>query len=76
MRGTGYSLALAGGGLALRLDEAGVAGVLTSRPTNAVGTRAIFETYNTRSPDAQPLAARTTASSSGSPSAGAIRASA
>lgn len=50
VRGTGYSLALAGGGLGLRLDEAGVAGVITSRPTNAVGTRSIFETYNTRSP--------------------------
>ena len=50
VRGTGYSVALAGGGLGLRLDEAGVAGVITSRPTNAVGTRSIFETYNTRSP--------------------------
>lgn len=50
VRGTGYNIALAGGGLALRLDEAGVAGVITSRPTNAVGTRAVFETYNTRSP--------------------------
>jgi carboxypeptidase Q len=50
VRGTGYSLALAGGGLGLRLDEAGVAGVVTSRPTNAVGTRSVFETYNTRSP--------------------------
>ena len=50
VRGTGYSLALAGGGLARRLDDAGVAGVITSRPTNAVGTRAVFETYNTVSP--------------------------
>ena len=50
VRGSGYSVALAGGGLGLRLDEAGVAGVITSRPTNAVGTRSIFETYNTRSP--------------------------
>jgi carboxypeptidase Q len=50
VRGTGYSLALAGGGLAKRLDEAGVAGVITSRPTNAVGTRSVFETYNTVSP--------------------------
>ena len=50
VRGTGYSVALAGGGLARRLDEAGVAGVITSRPTNAVGTRSVFETYNTRSP--------------------------
>ena len=50
VRGTGYSVALAGGGLGKRLDEAGVAGVLTSRPTNAVGTRSVFETYNTVSP--------------------------
>jgi hypothetical protein len=50
VRGTGYSLALAGGGLGLRLDEAGVAGVVTSRPTNAVGTRSVFETYNTKAP--------------------------
>ncbi len=50
LRGTGYSLALAGGSLGLRLDEAGVAGMLTSRPTNAVGTRSVFETYNTRAP--------------------------
>jgi len=50
VRGTGYSVALAGGGLARRLDEAGVAGVITSRPTNAVGTRSVFETYNTVSP--------------------------
>jgi hypothetical protein len=50
VRGTGYSLALAGGGLAKRLDEAGVAGVITSRPTNAVGTRSVFEMYTTVSP--------------------------
>lgn len=50
VRGTGYSLALAGGSLGLRLDEAGVAGVVTSRPTNAVGTRSVFETYNKVSP--------------------------
>ena len=50
VRGTGYGVALAGGGLALRLDQAGVAGVITSRPTMALGTRSIFETYNTRSP--------------------------
>jgi hypothetical protein len=50
VRGTGYSVALAGGGLARRLEEAGVAGVITSRPTNAVGTRSIFETYNTVAP--------------------------
>ncbi len=50
VRGTGYSLALAGGGLGTRLDEAGVAGVITSRPTAGLGTRSIFETYNTVSP--------------------------
>ena len=32
VRGTGYSLALGGGALGMRLDEAGVAGILTSRP--------------------------------------------
>ena len=50
VRGTGYSLALGGGELGLRLDKAGVAGLLTSRPKNAWGTREIFETYNTASP--------------------------
>jgi carboxypeptidase Q len=50
VRGTGYSAALGGGALGLRLDKAGVAGVLTSRPKDALGTREIFETYNTRSP--------------------------
>ena len=47
---TGYSLALGGGELGLRLDQAGIAGLLTSRPKNAWGTREIFETYNTASP--------------------------
>ena len=50
VRGTGYSLALGGGELGMRLDEAGVAGLLTSRPKNSRGTREIFETYNTKSP--------------------------
>jgi hypothetical protein len=50
VRGTGYSLALGGGELGIRLDKAGVAGVLTSRPKNTRGTREIFETYNTVSP--------------------------
>ena len=50
VRGTGYSLALAGGSLGVRLDEAGVAGVLTSRPTNGLGTRSVFETYTTHAP--------------------------
>ncbi|MEO6525161.1 MAG: M20/M25/M40 family metallo-hydrolase [Gemmatimonadaceae bacterium] len=50
VRGTGYSLALGGGELGLRLEQGGVAGLLTSRPKNAWGTREIFETYNTRAP--------------------------
>ena len=50
VRGTGFSLALGGGELGMRLDEAGVAGLLTSRPKDSRGTREIFETYNTRSP--------------------------
>jgi carboxypeptidase Q len=50
VRGTGYSLALGGGELGVRLDQAGVAGLLTSRPKNTRGTREIFETYNTASP--------------------------
>jgi hypothetical protein len=32
VRGTGYSLALGGGTLAMRLEQGGVAGVITSRP--------------------------------------------
>jgi hypothetical protein len=50
VRGTGYSLSLGGGALGLRLEKAGVAGILTSRPKDAYGTREIFETYNTRAP--------------------------
>jgi len=50
VRGTGYSLALGGGELGLRLEEGGVAGLLTSRPKNGWGTREIFETYNTKAP--------------------------
>ena len=57
IRGTGYGVSLAGGALSKRLDAAGVAGVLTSRMTDGgqagvgqVGTIAIFETYNERSP--------------------------
>jgi hypothetical protein len=50
VRGTGYSLALGGGELGVRLDKAGVAGLLTSRPKNAWGSREIFETYNTVAP--------------------------
>ena len=50
VRGTGYSLALGGGELGVRLEKAGIAGLLTSRPKNAWGTREIFETYNIVSP--------------------------
>jgi len=50
VRGTGYSVALGGGALGMRLEKGGVAGVLTSRPKDALGTREIFETYNTRAP--------------------------
>ena len=50
VRGTGYSVSLGGGRLGLRLEEAGVAGILTSRPKDAYGTREIFETYNARAP--------------------------
>ena len=50
VRGTGYSLALGGGELGLRMEQAGIAGLLTSRPKNAWGAREIFETYNTRAP--------------------------
>ncbi|MFL5617774.1 MAG: M20/M25/M40 family metallo-hydrolase [Gemmatimonadaceae bacterium] len=50
VRGTGYSMALGGGALGIRLEKARVAGILTSRPKDAYGTREIFETYNTRAP--------------------------
>lgn len=50
VRGTGYSNALGTGSLGVRLEEAGVAGVITSRPKNAWGTIDVFETYNTKAP--------------------------
>jgi carboxypeptidase Q len=50
VRGTGYSAALGGGKLGMRLEKAGAAGILTSRPKDAYGAREIFETYNTRAP--------------------------
>jgi hypothetical protein len=50
VRGTGLSLALGGGELALRLEEAGAAGVISSRPTNSRGTYAVFETYTMEVP--------------------------
>ena len=50
VRGTGYSLAIGTGELGIRLEQGGVAGVITSRPKDAWGTIEIFETYNTRAP--------------------------
>jgi hypothetical protein len=50
VRGTGYSLALGTGELGLRLEEAGVAGIITSRPKNAWGTIEVFETYDKKAP--------------------------
>ena len=47
---TGYSLALGTGSLGMRLEQAGVAGVITSRPKNAWGTIDVFESYNTKAP--------------------------
>lgn len=50
VRGTGYGLALGTGSLGTRLERAGIAGIITSRPTDALGTVRVFETYNTRAP--------------------------
>ncbi|HEY3287982.1 MAG TPA: M20/M25/M40 family metallo-hydrolase [Gemmatimonadaceae bacterium] len=50
VRGTGLSLALGGGELAVRLEEAGAAGVISSRPTNSRGGLALFETYTEKVP--------------------------
>lgn len=50
VRGTGYSNALGTGSLGVRLEQGGVAGVITSRPKNAWGTIDVFETYNTKAP--------------------------
>lgn len=47
---TGYSLALGTGSLGLRMEKAGVAGFLTSRPKDAWGTIEIFETYDKKAP--------------------------
>ena len=47
---TGYSLALGTGSLGMRMEEAGVAGFLTSRPKDGWGTIEIFETYDTKAP--------------------------
>jgi hypothetical protein len=50
VRGTGYSLALGGGELGVRLEKAGIAGLITSRPKDGWGTIEVFETYNTKAP--------------------------
>ena len=50
VRGTGHSLALGSGSLGVRLEEAGVAGVITSRPKDAWGSIDVFESYNTKAP--------------------------
>ena len=50
VRGTGYSNALGTGSLGVRLEQGGVAGVITSRPKNSWGTIDVFETYNTAAP--------------------------
>ena len=50
VQGTGYSLALGGGELGLRLEAGGAGGIVTSRPKNGWGSREIFETYNKTTP--------------------------
>lgn len=50
VRGTGMSNALGTGELGLRLENAGAAAIITSRPKNAWGTIEVFETYNTKAP--------------------------
>ncbi|HXT17352.1 MAG TPA: M28 family peptidase [Gemmatimonadaceae bacterium] len=49
-RGTGYFVSLGGGSLSQRLDQAGVAGLITSRPKDEIGTMEVFETYSTHVP--------------------------
>jgi carboxypeptidase Q len=50
VRGTGYNLALGTGDLGLRMEKAGIAGMITSQPTGAWGAVRVFETYNTLAP--------------------------
>jgi carboxypeptidase Q len=50
VRGTGLSAALGTGELGLRLEAAGAAGIITSRPKDMQGTFDVFETYNQRAP--------------------------
>ena len=51
VRGTGYSLALGGGELGVRLEQGGAAGVISARPKDGWGAYEIFETYNTKAPN-------------------------
>jgi hypothetical protein len=50
VRGTGYGMALGTGALGIRMDDAGLAGMLTSRPKDGWGTIEIFDTYNKKTP--------------------------
>lgn len=50
VRGTGYNLALGTGDLGTRMEQAGIAGMINSRPKDAWGAYEVFETYNTRAP--------------------------
>jgi hypothetical protein len=50
VRGTGYNLALGTGDLGIRMDNAGAAGMITSRSKDSWGTIEIFETYNVKTP--------------------------
>jgi carboxypeptidase Q len=50
VRGTGYNLALGTGDLGMRMEQAGIAGMINSRPKDGWGTYEVFETYNTRAP--------------------------
>ena len=50
VRGTGYNLALGTGDLGTRMEKAGIAGIITSRPKDGWGARDVFETYNTIAP--------------------------
>ena len=50
VRGTGYNLSLGTGDLGVRMDNAGAAGMITSRSKDAWGTIEIFETYNLKTP--------------------------
>ena len=49
-RGTGYNLALGTGDLGMRMEKAGIAGMITSRSKDAWGTIEIFESYNVKAP--------------------------